>query len=143
LAFLTPFSNPAADPPPVHLYFLASPFCDTTSNNKILESQSRFNVGLHGDLKDRTKFEARLSRMNGVEYRIVEGPAATADGDINPVWVFRKQNRQKRAGQEDQLTVLGTYYCIATNIYQAPSLLDIIRCRTVGYSRIVESWSSH
>jgi hypothetical protein len=73
--------------------------------------------------------------MNGIEYRIVEGPGPLEEPgpNMNPVWVFRKQNRQKKQGGQDELTILGTYYAIAENIYQAPSLEDIIRCRMVGF----------
>jgi hypothetical protein len=64
----------------------------------------------------------------------VEGPGPLEEPgpSMNPVWVFRKQNRQKKQGGQDELTILGTYYAIAENIYQAPSLEDIIRCRMVG-----------
>jgi hypothetical protein len=117
----------------VHLYFLVSPFCDDTSNNKLLNNQITANPKRYHQLTDRTTFEGLLKTMNGVEYRVVEGPLTTTP-DMNPVWVFRKQNRQRRAGQEDQITILGTYYCIATNIYQAPSLHDVIRCRMVRFN---------
>lgn len=116
---------------PVHLYFMNSPFCERTSNNKILESQSQFNQQLNDDLRDRARMEARLERMNGVEYRVVDGPLHTTP-EMNPVWVFRKQNREKHAGQDDKLTILGTYFAIGENIYQAPSLHDIVRCRMVS-----------
>jgi mediator of RNA polymerase II transcription subunit 6 len=116
----------------VHLYFLTSPFCDATSNNKIINVQSQRNPALYDDLRDRTRFEERLEKINGIEYRIVEGPLRTTP-DMNPVWVIRKQNRQKRFNEDgtDKLTILGTYFAIAEHIYQAPSLYDILLCKMV------------
>lgn len=87
---------------------------------------------MHETLTDRTKFEAALENMGGLEYRIVEGPLKTTEG-MNPVWVFRKQDRQKRRndGLPDIVTVIGTYYAIGDKIYQAPSLQDIVKGRLV------------
>ncbi|KAF2432290.1 MED6-domain-containing protein [Tothia fuscella] len=135
----------------VHLYFNISPFCEPTSNNRILQTQLGMNPSMFRFLSNRSLFEDRLSKMTGVEYVIVEGPSTTTQ-DMNPVWVIRKQDRQKGkkiAGQPDapdQLIVLGTYFCVVDKIYQATSLQDIIQCRlmTVTHllSRIYDTASS-
>jgi mediator of RNA polymerase II transcription subunit 6 len=115
----------------VHLYFMQSPFCDPTSNNKVLELQARFNADLYPMLASRDEFEKRLKAMSGVEYLVVAGPSKTQPG-MNPVWVIRKQRRTKVRGSSDEVDVLGTYFAIGENVYQAPSVLDIITCRLVS-----------
>jgi len=115
----------------VHLYFMQSPFCDPTSNNKVLELQARFNTELYPMLASRVEFEKRLRSMSGVEYIVVAGPARTQAG-MNPVWVIRKQRRTKLRGSPDDVEILGTYFAIGENVYQAPSVLDIITCRLVS-----------
>ena len=50
-------------------------------------------------------------------------------GGSTGVWVINKQLRRKRAGQRDDLTVTGTYFVVGENIYQAPSVLDIVQNR--------------
>lgn len=129
----------------IHLYFLASPFCESSSNNKALENQLRFQADSFRILQDRTEFEAALQRMNGgVEYVVTDGPRITpTKGDWNPVWTIRKQRRTKhpstgQQGLPDRLDVLATYYAIGENIYQAPSVMDILSnrmVRTTGYDR--------
>jgi len=114
----------------IHLYFMQSPFCDPTSNNKVVELQARFNQELHPMLASRVEFEKRVKSMAGVEYIVVAGPAKTTPG-MNPVWVIRKQRREKQRGSPDEIDILGTYFAIGENVYQAPSVLDIITCRLV------------
>lgn len=70
---------------------------------------------------NREAFEARLKSLNGVEYVIVGEPV-----DDSGVWVIRKQNRKKRAGRDDEVTLLATYYIVGENMYQAPSVGDIL-----------------
>jgi len=127
----------------IHLYFLASPFCDSASNNKALENQLRFQPDSFQTLQDRTAFEDALRRMNsGVEYIITDGPRKTTP-DMNPVWVIRKQRRTKgmrstdprEAPPPDRIDVLGTYYAVGENIYQAPSIIDILSNRLVSLVR--------
>lgn len=66
--------------------------------------------------------------MTGLEYMIVDGPdPRKPDTQGNPVWVIRGQTRQKERGQPDQITIKGTYYAVGENIYQAPSLYDILK----------------
>jgi mediator of RNA polymerase II transcription subunit 6 len=115
----------------VHLYFMQSPFCDPTSNNKVLELQAKFNQELYPVLASRVEFEKRLKSMTGVEYIVVAGPSKTQLG-MNPVWVIRKQRRTKLRGAPDDVDILGTYFAIGENVYQAPSVLDILTCRLVS-----------
>jgi mediator of RNA polymerase II transcription subunit 6 len=114
----------------IHLYFMLSPFCDSTSNNKVLELQSRYDPEMFPILTSRTEFEARLRELQGLEYMIVDGPTQTELG-MNPVWVIRKQRRVKDPDREDTVTILGSYFAVGENIYQAPSVEDILTCRVV------------
>ena len=45
------------------------------------------------------------------------------------VWVIRKQNRRKRSGYEDEVTLLSSYFVIGENIYMAPSVGNVIGSR--------------
>ena len=50
-----------------------------------------------------------------------------AQGLDTGVWVVRKQERSKRAQpRDDELTTLGTYYITGQNVYQAPSVYDVV-----------------
>jgi len=116
----------------VHLYFLGSPFCAPESNNKVLELQSQFDEQSRRIIADRHAFEDRLRSMTGIEYMIIDGPdPLKPESHGNPVWVIRKHRREKEQGQPDRVTILGTYYAIGDvpicNIYQAPSLYDILK----------------
>lgn len=76
--------------------------------------------------------------MNGVEYLIVGEPQKETDPTLGPdtgVWVIRKQDRRKRAGRDDEVTVLGTYYLIGENMYQAPSIYDVVGNHLVRTTR--------
>lgn len=66
--------------------------------------------------------------MNGVEYIIVGEPQKVDDPVVmdTGIWIIRKQDRRKRAPREDEVTILGTYYIIGENMYQAPSVYDIV-----------------
>lgn len=61
---------------------------------------------------------------------IVGEPQPVEDKTFGPdtgVWVVRKQERTKRAPpKDDELTTLGTYYIANNNIYQAPSVGDVV-----------------
>ncbi|KAF4303948.1 Mediator of RNA polymerase II transcription subunit 6 [Botryosphaeria dothidea] len=106
----------------VHMYFMESDFFDRTSNNWALFMQHRGEPWL----VDRHQFEMRLRSMQGLEFMVVAEPEPRPDGTDTGIYVFRKQQRRKRAGNEEDITVLGTYYVIGENIYQAASLEDII-----------------
>jgi mediator of RNA polymerase II transcription subunit 6 len=116
----------------VLFYFAQSPFFDPTSNNAILTSQAMFNPSMLPVLQTREAFEARLKTMSGLEFIVAQEPAEMAPGTGTGVWVIRKQTRRKRGGDEDEVTVNGTYFIMGENIYMAPSFADILGSRLVG-----------
>ena len=74
--------------------------------------------------------------MNGLEFMIVGEPQTSPDPALGPdtgIWIIRKQERRKRQGKEDEITVLGTYYLVGENMYQAPSVYDIVGNHLVGF----------
>jgi mediator of RNA polymerase II transcription subunit 6 len=58
----------------------------------------------------------------------IDGPNGK---ELSNVWVIKKQDRVKRVGQEDQVTVLAFYYIVGDAIYQAPSVAKIMTNRLV------------
>jgi hypothetical protein len=80
----------------------------------------------------------------GLKYLIDDGPTQTLP-NVNPVWTIRKYNRyplQIENRQTNVESVEGTYFAIAENIYQAPSLKDILTCRlvTIPYIESFPGW---
>ncbi|KAI9864622.1 MAG: Mediator of RNA polymerase II transcription subunit 6 [Trichoglossum hirsutum] len=66
--------------------------------------------------------------MQGLEFMVAFEPSravGSQEGSEN-VWVIRKQNRRKRQGLEDEITVLGSYFVINENIYMAPSVGNVV-----------------
>jgi len=59
----------------------------------------------------------------------IDGPNGK---DFSNVWVIKKQDRVKRAGQDDHVTALAFYYIVGDAIYQAPSVAKIMTNRIVG-----------
>ena len=116
----------------VLFYFAQSPFFDQTSNNAVLWNQAQFNQNMLPILATREVFEGRLKSMSGLEYIVAQEPAEMAPGTGTGVWVIRKQMRRKRAGQEDEVIVLSTYFVMGENIYMAPAVGDVIGSRLVG-----------
>lgn len=98
------------------------------SNDQALINQSMSNPALLHLLRSRDAFEARLRQMQGVEYKFGPAPKNLEDG----VLVIRKQHRRKIPGEEDKVTILGTYFMVAETIYQAPSLSDILGSKIVS-----------
>lgn len=47
-------------------------------------------------------------------------------------WVVRKQIRRKRAGADDELSVLANYFVVGENIYMAPSISNILGSKLVS-----------
>jgi MED6 mediator sub complex component len=130
--------------PPVHLYFINSPFCLDTSNNKVqhLHINNDINAGNHPELidvlKDRAKWEAHVKKVeNGLDF-YVDGPASSAQ-PYNPLWVIRGYNKRVQyEGQGnarrkvlDEKRLVRTNYAIGDRIYQAASLGDIVASRLV------------
>jgi mediator of RNA polymerase II transcription subunit 6 len=112
-------------------YFASSPFYDHTSNNAVISAQAQYNEQLGNIISTRVAFEAHLRTMAGLEFMISEAPAEMTPGAGTGVWVIRKQTRRKRPGQEDEIIVHATYFVVGENIYQAPSLANVIGARMV------------
>ena len=115
----------------VHLYFLSSPFCDPTSNNKQVEFQNNRHPEGWRILADRDSFEDRVKKISsgGIDY-FVEGSKVSAP-DANPVWVIRKQQRDI-VGGTSQTKLTGTYFAFGERVYQAPSIADLVSSRLVS-----------
>ncbi|KAJ4389396.1 Mediator of RNA polymerase II transcription subunit 6 [Gnomoniopsis smithogilvyi] len=123
----------------VLMYFADSPWCDPTSNNRVIMAQSFFNANLANIVATRETFEERLRSMSGLEYIVSEAPEETGPGMGTGVWVIKKQTRKKRNGQEDELTVHALYYIIGQNIYPAPSLMDTMSSKMASISNAIGS----
>lgn len=65
---------------------------------------------------------------------IAQEPAEMTPGTGTGVWVIRKQNRRKslNPNEEDEITVLATYFVVGLNVYMAPSVGDILSTRLVS-----------
>jgi len=111
--------------------FRWSPFYDHTSNNEVLYQQGLVNPNMFPFLTTRELFEGRLNTMSGLEYRVAQEPAETGPGMGTGVWVINKQTRQKRQGEEDEITIHTTYFVVGENVYMAPTLSDIISAKIV------------
>lgn len=78
--------------------------------------------------------------MSGLEYIVAYDPLQTqaknADGQFaaqpSNVWVIRKQQRRKRPGMDDEVSVLATYFVVGENIYMAPSVASVVSSRLVS-----------
>ncbi|CAK7271982.1 Mediator of RNA polymerase II transcription subunit 6 [Sporothrix epigloea] len=111
-------------------YFMRSPYFDKTSNNNTIYNQAMHNHNMFPVLETRERFEDFLRSMSGVEYIVHQAPAEMAPGTGTGVWVIRKQLRRKRNdGQPDDLTVYADYFVVGYNIYQAPTLADVLSSR--------------
>ncbi|GAB7365005.1 hypothetical protein MBLNU230_g5787t1 [Neophaeotheca triangularis] len=121
----------------LHRYISESPFFDHTTNNGLLFGQSRTDQFTFGLVENRQALEDNLKSKAGTEYMVVAEPQPTAQpwtdamGRVNKdngVWVVRKQERAR----DGKLTVLGTYFLIGDNMYQAPSVGDIVGGRLLS-----------
>lgn len=122
----------------VLFYFAESPFFDSTSNNASLAIQASYNEAFRHFVETREAFEGRLKTMQGLEFIVAYDPLqAAAQSDTrfahepSNVWVIRKQNRRKRGGMEDEVTVLSTYFIVGDCIYMAPSVASVVGNRIV------------
>ena len=117
----------------LHHYFKDSPFFDWTTKNGLELEQAGKNIEGWRLTHNRKDFEAALARRIGTEYMIVEGEGMQFDKEGRPVkggvWVIRKQERTK-----DSLETLGTYFIVGENVYQAPSVGDILGTRLLSAS---------
>lgn len=76
--------------------------------------------------------------MSGLEFIVSYDPiqaAAQPDGrfahEPSNIWVIRKQNRRKRNGMDDEVTVMSTYFVVGDCIYMAPSVASVVGNRIV------------
>jgi len=129
-------------------YFSHSPFFDATSNNATLTTQATYNPSMFHLIQTREAFEGRLQTMQGLEFMVAYEPAQNAQqlngvdgGEDTGVWVIRKQNRRKRQGFEDEITILSSYFVVGENVYMAPSVANVlgsrmVRLRTPSYATV-------
>lgn len=119
-------------------YFSHSPFYDVTSNNAALTTQATYNPSMFHLIQTREAFEGRLRTMQGLEFMVAyeptqnsQQPNGASGVEDTGAWVIRKQNRRKRQGAEDEITVLSTYFVIGENVYMAPSVGNVLGSRMV------------
>jgi mediator of RNA polymerase II transcription subunit 6 len=77
--------------------------------------------------------------MQGLEFVVAYDPLQAAAGanaqfahEPSNVWVIRKQTRRKRAGFEDEVVVLATFFVVGDCIYMAPSVASVVGNRIVS-----------
>jgi mediator of RNA polymerase II transcription subunit 6 len=78
--------------------------------------------------------------MQGLEFIVSFDPLEAAaqsnpnrfDFEPNNIWVIRKQERRKRSGMEDEMTVIATYFVVGDTIYMAPSVASVVGNRIVS-----------
>lgn len=144
----------------IHRYFSESPFFDWTSKNGLLIDQSKSNLELFNMTLNRQAFEDQLRGRAGLEFMIVDTPQPVSDKDLaaqditTGIYVIRKQERQRvpdmpyvrppyvlvERGPDGrdawELTILATYFIVGENVFQAPSVFDLISNRVLN-----SSWS--
>ncbi|KAE8349048.1 mediator of RNA polymerase II transcription subunit 6 [Aspergillus coremiiformis] len=120
-------------------YFAESPFFDPTSNNASLAIQANYNETLRHFVETREAFEGRLMTMQGLEFVVGYDPLQAAAQtetsfahEPSNVWVIRKQTRRKRAGLDDEVAVLSTYFIVGDCIYMAPSVASVVGNRILS-----------
>ncbi|KAK2019619.1 MED6 mediator sub complex component [Colletotrichum eremochloae] len=112
----------------VLFYFAESPFFDRQSNNAVITNQAMFNPALLKNLATREAFEGELDKMSGLEFRVLHAPADMVTG--TGVWTIVKQMRQKNPDRNRmEARPLAYYFVVGENIYQAPTLGDILSSR--------------
>ncbi|KAJ0334504.1 hypothetical protein COL5a_000563 [Colletotrichum fioriniae] len=112
----------------VLFYFAESPFFDRQSNNAVITNQAMFNPALLKNLATREAFESELDKMAGLEFRVLHAPADMVMG--TGVWTIVKQTRQKNLDRGRMETKpLAYYFVVGENIYQAPTLGDLLSSR--------------
>lgn len=124
----------------LHHYFANSPFFDWTTKNGLEIQQCQKDPYGWQFSHNRKDFEAQIASRNGQEYMIVEGEGMEFDKEGKPIrggiWVIRKQERTKGAPPKgkDSVETLATYYVVGENVYQAPSVGDILGTRLLSAS---------
>jgi mediator of RNA polymerase II transcription subunit 6 len=124
----------------LHHYFANSPFFDWTTKNGLEIQQCQKDPYGWQFSHNRKDFEGQIASRSGQEYMIVEGEGMEFDKEGKPVkggvWVIRKQERTKAATPKgkDSIETLATYYVVGENVYQAPSVSDILGTRLLSAS---------
>lgn len=105
-------------------YFALSPFYDRSSNNQVLKMQSNFNEQMRMNGAELTK---ELKKLTGIEYQVV----VSREPDL---WVIFKQNRKSTVDAD----VLAVYFVTGENIYQSPSIYNVLVSRILATSKFLE-----
>lgn len=134
----------------IHRYLTETPFFDWSSKNGLYFSQAQKNLEQWNVSNNRKLLEDFLRANAGLEYMIVGEPQPVEDkvlaaqGVTTGIWVIRKQDRQRaREGSRVhppgvllegrwEITTLGTYYIVGQNVYQAPSIFDVVESRLLS-----------
>ncbi|GAA6057199.1 hypothetical protein JCM3770_004374 [Rhodotorula araucariae] len=99
-------------------YFSLSPFFDKRSNNATLRMQMMFaNGGMHG-----VDEENELRRLTGLEF--VVSPLSRPQDDL---FIIHKRQRTS----PDDTVVVAAYYILNGNVYQAPSVFEVVNERVL------------
>lgn len=101
-------------------YFALSPFYDRSTNNEVLKMQSNFNEQLQSRRAD---FKQELQKMKGMEYEVL----TSTEPDL---WVICKQERHS----PELASVVAVYYVCGQNIYQSPSVYNVLVSRLLATS---------
>lgn len=105
-------------------YFALSPFYDRSSNNQVLKMQTNFNEQFQSRPADPA---SELKKMKGVEYQII----LSREPDL---WVIRKQFRRSPT----EVDTLAVYFVSGENIYQSPSVYNVLVSRLLATSKYLE-----
>ncbi|GAA5917235.1 hypothetical protein JCM6882_005536 [Rhodosporidiobolus microsporus] len=97
-------------------YFSLSPFFDKSSNNAQLRMQMMFSRGGMEGVDE----EAELRRFTGVEYVVAHAAPPN-------LFILHKRNRTSPY----EATVLGAFYILNGNVYQAPTLFEVLNERVL------------
>ncbi|GIZ46108.1 hypothetical protein CKM354_000924700 [Cercospora kikuchii] len=140
----------AMDENMIHRYMSESPFFEWSSKNGLLFEQGKFHSPTHDMCNNRKALEDNLRGRVGLEYMIVQEPQPVADKELaaqgitTGIYVIRKQDRQRAPSGARvrppgvilegnwELTVLGTYYTMGQNVYQAPNMFDVVENRLLS-----------
>lgn len=116
-------------------------FADSQSSNNIIITQSWGNPEFEEQyLSTREVFEKNLEQRIGIQYVVVHDPMATqtyVDGQPNPLWIIRKQNRLE-TGPHGKIEILDYFYIAKDVVFQAPRLDSILSYRLVNASRAID-----
>ncbi|KAK4550477.1 hypothetical protein LTR36_000056 [Oleoguttula mirabilis] len=125
----------------IHRYFSEQPFFDWTTKNGLLLSHARKDRESFDTVHNRHAFERNLRKSPGTEYVIVGEPQQIPGaplGQKNGMWVIRKQDRLREPKTSDSdnpypsTLTLATYFIVGENVYQAPSVADVVGNRVLS-----------